>query len=112
MKLTQQAKLFEEFVKKQSDTMLKKGDDYAGEDRLFNFKTAAAIVKQTPQQQCLSLIATKVARLGTLFDGRTLPNNESINDSIEDLANYSFLLYCILNEQPETQSTNANTKSN
>jgi hypothetical protein len=46
-------------------------------------------------------MATKVARLGNLFKGKT-PNNESIDDSIIDLANYTFLLYCYFREEYQT----------
>lgn len=73
-----------------------KGNDYAtSEDTLSNFKTAAAVCGITDLQQCLSLIATKVARLGVLLSG-TDPKNEPIDDSVIDLINYGFLLHCLL----------------
>ena len=50
------------------------------------------------EQQCLSLIATKVARLGILINGKA-PNNEAIRDSVLDLTTYSILLDAILFEQ-------------
>jgi hypothetical protein len=43
----------------------------------------------------LNLIATKVARLGVLLNSNDKPKNESINDSIMDLANYAMLLAMI-----------------
>jgi len=46
----------------------------------------------------LNLIATKVARLGVLLNSDKKPNNESIEDSVLDLANYSVLLSMIINE--------------
>lgn len=56
---------------------------------------AGAITGITPEQQALSLIATKVARLGQLLGGKT-PKNEATDDSVLDLANYAFLLHCII----------------
>ena len=79
-------------------TMLKKGNDYADLDRLSNFKRAGEICGMSAEQQCLSLIATKVARLGILLNGKA-PNNEAIRDSVLDLTTYSILLDAILFEQ-------------
>lgn len=78
--------------------LFSKGDDYANEDRLSNFKLAGNICGLTPDQNCLSLIATKVARLGVLLKSDKNPNNESIRDSILDLANYAALLDMIVSE--------------
>lgn len=93
----EQQEHFERMVAKIGETMFKKGNDYADFDRLSNFKRAGEICGLSAEQQCLSLIATKVARLGVLLAGKT-PNNESIRDSVLDLATYSFLLDMILSE--------------
>ena len=77
--------------------LVAKGNDYAAADVLSNFKTAAAICQITPDVQCLSLIATKVARLGVLLSGAE-PKNEPIADSVLDLINYAFLLSCLLED--------------
>jgi len=79
-------------------TLFSKGDDYANEDRLSNFKLAGAIAGGDARTNCLNLIATKVARLGVLINTDQEPNNESIEDSVLDLANYSVLLSMIINE--------------
>lgn len=89
--------LFDKVVDKMESILLAKGNDYANEDVLSNFKLAGRICQITPQQHCLALIATKVARLGTLFTGKT-PKNEAIEDSIIDLICYGFLLYCVDDE--------------
>ena len=81
-----------------SEIQLSKGDDYANEDRLSNFKLAGKICGLTPEQNCLSLIATKVARLGVLISGESKPNNESVDDSIIDLVSYGTLLYMLRSE--------------
>ena len=99
MNLQQQQEHFERFTSKQKETLLKKGNDYADEDRLSNFKRAGSIIQISPAQNCLSLIATKVARLGVLLTGNKDPHNESVRDSILDLANYAILLDALLDDK-------------
>jgi hypothetical protein len=91
--------VFDRTVDKMKAIMLSKGNDYANEDRLSNFKLAGAICGLTPKQNCLSLIATKVARLGVLLSEKSKPNNESIEDSLVDMANYTLLLIMILEDE-------------
>lgn len=99
MTLEQQQRHFERMINKMAEVMMSKGDDYANADRLSNFKTAGAIVGVSAEVNCLSLIATKVARLGVLLNSKGEPNNESIRDSVLDLANYAVLLDMILSEK-------------
>lgn len=80
------------------ETLFKKGNDYANTDRLSNFKLAGSIAGGSAETNCLNLIATKVARLGVLLNSEGVPNNESIEDSILDLANYAVLLNMILED--------------
>jgi len=80
-------------------TMASKGDDYAGDDRLSNFKVAGNLTGIAPKQQCLSLIATKVARLGTLYASGKKPNNEPTLDSEHDLITYGFLMSMLIMEE-------------
>jgi len=94
----EQATSLEATFEKMRSTLLSKGDDYSTDDRLSNFKLAGAICGLTPQQQCLSLIATKVARLGVLLGSKDSPKNEPIMDSVLDLVNYAVLLSMIMEE--------------
>lgn len=91
----QQLELFDETTKKAREILQKKGNDYANEDVLSNFKMAGTICGLSPELNCLSLIATKVARLGVLLSSEKEPENESTMDSAIDLNIYSFLLLCI-----------------
>ena len=91
----QQEVVFDNMVAEMRKIMLGKGDDYANEDRLSNFKLAGNICGVTPELNCLNLIATKVARLGVLLQGKE-PKNESVQDSILDLSNYAVLLNMII----------------
>lgn len=106
----QQIEQFDALVEKMRNIMLNKGDDYANEDRLSNFKLSGNICRLSPAKQCLSLIATKVARLGNLLDGDE-PNNESTEDSVIDLNVYSMLLSMILSEQSLSKTTKSGNTS-
>ena len=100
MNLKEQQEQFEVIIEEVKQTMFRKGNDYANEDRLSNFKLSGSIVGLSAQQNCLSLIATKVSRLGVLLKGSE-PNNESIEDSMLDLTCYSILLKMIQSEVAE-----------
>lgn len=92
-----QQKVFDDTVDQMREIMLTKGDDYANDDRLSNFKKVAFMTNSTPEKAVLNLIATKVARLSELLEGKT-PKNESVEDSILDLANYTLLLKMVRHE--------------
>ena len=98
MKKEQQIEHFLDTTALMLDTIVRKGQDYANADVLSNFKTSSAIIGTTPELCCLNMIAIKVARLGVLLRSQNSPNNESIRDSVLDLANYSILLDMILYE--------------
>ena len=105
----QQEKHFEEMISQMRDILLKKGADYSNADKLSNFKLAGSISGLNAELNCLSLISTKVARLGVLLNSKSKPNNESIQDSVLDLANYSVLLSMILSERDEVLNVQKST---
>ena len=94
----EQQEFFDKYVNKMRQVLLNKGDDYANADRLSNFKLAGLIAGGNAKTNCLNLIATKVARLGVLLNSNDEPKNESVSDSILDLANYAMLLAMIDDE--------------
>lgn len=89
------------FTAMMKETLTSKGGDYAkvDVDVLSNFKHVAEICNTKPELVALQMIATKVARLGVLLTSDKAPNNESIRDSVKDLACYSALLDMILSER-------------
>lgn len=93
-----QLQFFNDFTAQQAQIMLSKGDDYAGADRLSNFKKVAMMCNCSPELVILNLIATKVARLSELMSGKA-PKNESIEDSMLDLANYTILLAMVRDDR-------------
>jgi hypothetical protein len=100
MKLEQQLEIFDKTVEQLKEILMKKGNDYANADKLSNFKLAGNITGIGAELNCLSLIATKVARLGVLLNATT-PQCESTDDSILDLINYAILLRMIIIENEE-----------
>lgn len=101
MSIQEQEDLFDLFVREQKDIMMKKGDDYANEDRLSNFKLVAAIARIPVESVLMVFLATKVVRLGNLSQTSRKPNCESKNDNLVDLANYAQLLNMVYTEQAD-----------
>ncbi len=96
---SQQTQHLEKLVDKVRQTMLRKGNDYSNDDRLFNFKSAGFITDQNAALCCLTLIAIKITRLTSLLRAGKTPNNESIKDTSLDLVCYSILLDMILEHE-------------
>jgi len=115
MNTAQRNELFKSFTEHQSNVLNKKGKDYANADTLSNFKMAGAIANQNTEHpsalSVLNLIATKVARLGNLLSENKDVQNESIEDSVLDLANFTFLLHCVLREEASTYVGKADLQS-
>ena len=101
MTLKEQKEFLSTFISKMEYVIIKKGMDYANDDKLSNFKFAGNICGLNSKLNCLSLIATKVARLGVLLNSDDKAKNESIEDSILDLANYAVLLGMIIAEEKD-----------
>lgn len=98
MNKEQQVQHFRNMADKMEEILLAKWDDYAGADRLSNFKKVGAMCWLSPEIVTLVMVATKVARLWILLNSPESPRNESIQDSIIDLANYSCLLSMVVSE--------------
>lgn len=58
----QQSKLLGEFYAEKKNVMKLKGEDYANEDVLSNFKSAGANIGISAELQCLSLIVVRGGR--------------------------------------------------
>lgn len=74
---------------------LKKNEDYSTESNPFsNFDESEHFLKLFPKPRDGAFawpIGTKLARLSTLLNKEGIPNNESIEDTFIDLANYLLL---------------------
>jgi hypothetical protein len=99
MTLQQQTNHIDIFMAQQTSVLLSKGNDYSDEDRLSTFKEVGRISQLSPEEVCLVFLGTKLTRLTNLLKNNKEPNNESINDSILDMANYCILLSQILEDK-------------
>lgn len=88
---------FTETLRMMKDIHESKNADYSTEDNpLQNFDVSSILVsffKNPKDQVFASIIGIKLGRLAVLLSGKT-PNNESINDTFIDLANYVILWKC------------------
>lgn len=94
-----------EILTEMMQLMARKGSDYSGDgaSTFVSFERIAAFSGITVDQAFMALIGIKVARLQSLnADGRA-PNNESLLDTVKDLANYS-VLYLAYNKFKENRN--------
>jgi hypothetical protein len=96
------------FHERMRSIITSKREDYANDvDVLINFKRAGIAAGGSAAINILNLMGTKIARIAELTKGK-VPNHESVEDSLLDLANYCFLMYCVLDEEapvPESSGT-------
>jgi hypothetical protein len=82
-------------LKKMEEIHIKKNEDYATADNPFsNFEHSTIGLKIFPNPRDGSFawpIYTKLSRLSTLLNKNGIPNNESIEDTFIDIANYILL---------------------
>ena len=75
-----------------------KANDYANSGDCFsNFKKIANMTDLSVKKVFEVFLSVKMARINELFKGKT-PKNESIDDTLKDLANYACLLSIYGNE--------------
>lgn len=98
-----------EFISKLNEKSLtilsSKGNDYANEDVLSNFKNVSLAAKALgiditkSEQYALFMVVLKIARITNLLNSSKTPSNESVADSFEDGINYFKLAYCCYEEK-------------
>lgn len=80
---------YEEVLFQLYELHAKKRADYSQSDNAYsNFEASARYAGISVEQAFDNLIGTKIARLRNLKESGKLPNNESIDDTEFDLANY------------------------
>ena len=76
----------------------KRNDYNHDEDALSSFKQMANIADKTPEEIAFIFMSVKMVRTKNLMKKDDIMN-ESIEDTLLDLINYTALLYCILSEK-------------
>lgn len=93
---------FNELVKKQThiciDTLSKKADEYATEDRMHNFKVAAQIQHCTPIQALGGMMAKHTVSIYDMINSGEDYPIELWTEKITDHINYLLLLNGLINE--------------
>ena len=108
MKAEQLEHLFEQWHTAKMELNRRKRQDYAGDDdALWNFRTTAIICEildidvGQPEGVALFFVVHKLIRITHLLEKGT-PQNESIDDSIQDVDVYLDLCRAILTEKGQT----------
>lgn len=100
---------FIESLDKMREVHIKKNEDYATTDNPFsNFDVSEYglnLFRNPRDQAFVWPIFTKLARLATLLNSIRNPNNESIGDSLIDIANYCLLWKCDLDRRKFANKT-------
>jgi len=102
-------KMHEMICEKGRNLMRKKNADYAGNDGLepfANFTRVEAMGICTTEQGFLVRMTDKMSRLSSFVEsGKLAVENESFEDTIIDIVNYSVLMYAYLHDKKaSTQS--------
>lgn len=81
----------QEAAKSLVETLAKKNADYAPTDEFSNFRMAAEFAGLLPWDAMLIQIGIKYTRIMGLSKEGATPENESLKDSLRDLAGYALI---------------------
>lgn len=98
-------KQFVQFIKDFYDKNLKiveaKNKDYAGDDTFKAFKLTEAIGNTTVEEGLLVRMSDKLSRISTLLKKKQHVKDETIEDTLADLANYAAILAAYMSQKPQ-----------
>lgn len=94
------------------DTLIDKAREYATEDRLHNFKVAAAMQKTTSRDALCGMMAKHIVSIFDLAREENLAPMDVWNEKIGDALNYLFLLKAVVVEEHDSLSMLTTTKDN
>ncbi|WP_287199434.1 nucleotide modification associated domain-containing protein [Pseudoalteromonas sp.] len=93
---------FENETTRMVELMKKKNADYAGgdSDPFANFKRVGSFKSTTPEQGFFTRMTDKVSRIDSFIaNGKLQVKDESVKDTLRDLANYSLLFMAYLESE-------------
>ena len=103
MNTTTFERLFEEQVNRSRSVLVSKAKEYATEDRLHNFKVAAALEGQTQEQALAGMMAKHTVSVYDMAESGLAYPIELWQEKITDHINYLFLLNAIVREERQCQ---------
>lgn len=98
MTATEFERLFEEQVERSRMVLVNKASEYATEDRLHNFKVAAALEGKTPEQALAGMMAKHTVSVYDMAESGLEYPISLWQEKITDHINYLFLLNAIVRE--------------
>ena len=104
MTATEFERLFEEQVERSRIVLVNKAGEYATEDRLHNFKVAAALEGKTPEQALAGMMAKHTVSVYDMAESGQPYPMELWQEKITDHINYLFLLNAIVREWRPTEA--------
>ena len=103
MTATEFERIFEEQVERSRIVLVNKAGEYATEDRLHNFKVAAALESKTPEQALAGMMAKHTVSVYDMAESGLDYPIELWKEKITDHINYLFLLNAIVREERQCQ---------
>ena len=104
MTATEFERLFEEQVERSRMVLVNKASEYATDDRLHNFKVAAALEGKTPEQALAGMMAKHTVSVYDMAESGQPYPIELWQEKITDHINYLFLLNAIVREGRPTEA--------
>ena len=103
MNTTTFERLFEDQVNRSRSVLVSKAKEYATEDRLHNFKVAAALEGKSPAQALAGMMAKHTVSVYDMAESGEEYPMELWQEKITDHINYLFLLNAIVRDGAERQ---------
>ena len=104
MTATEFERIFEEQVERSRIVLVNKASEYATEDRLHNFRVAAALEGKTPEQALAGMMAKHTVSVYDMAESGQPYPIELWQEKITDHINYLFLLNAIVREGRPTEA--------
>ena len=104
MTATEFERIFEEQVERSRIVLVNKAGEYATEDRLHNFKVAAALEGKTPEQALAGMMAKHTVSVYDMAESGMPYPIELWQEKITDHINHLFLLNAIVREWRPTEA--------
>ena len=104
--------IFEYQMGKVESTLVKKGDEYANEDRLHNFRVAAIMQGTSLKQALAGMMAKHTASVYDMCASEEEFDLDKWDEKITDHINYLFLLAAVVRDGLENRVSPAEANTN
>lgn len=92
-------RIFEEQVEKIRDTLVTKAREYADDgDRMHNFKSAAAMNRETPEQALWGFVTKQIISVRDMVQSGKSYDKAQWDEKLGDILTYGFLLRALVED--------------